>query len=363
MRNPTAPLFLAACFLGWPLSASPAEQPAFRSHPPMRPVPVPSSRPLAAGPARFVDPVKGSDQADGKKESPWKTVQHALKQLQPGDTLYLRGGIYFERLVVRKLTGTKEKPITLRSYPGELATIDGGYREFLEQPAAAWEPCPGGPAGEFRSTRTYPELAEDTGGVPWHEGKPEHARIHLGPRPAAGEAIGVHRGLHGSGYFSNAVKVLGSFADSMIPLHGSVNLADLPADDPQAGKRKPEELGPRLWYDMKAQRIHVRLEHTRLEHLGASNYRGETDPRKLPLVIGGPRVAVHLEECKHLRLQDLVLRGSRSRTLNLESSTDVELDHVTLFGGAPALQVQSTKGLRLYHSALHSIAPVVHAEQ
>jgi hypothetical protein len=121
----------------------------------MRALPVPSARPLDKGPAHFVDPAKGSDRQDGTLEKPWKTLGHALRRLKPGDTLCLRGGTYSEAVTVAA-AGTADKPITIRSYPGELAVLDAGLREFAEDPAGSWEPFPAGAAGEFRSAKTYP---------------------------------------------------------------------------------------------------------------------------------------------------------------------------------------------------------------
>ena len=42
-----------------------AAEPTFRSHPPMRPLPLASQRVLAGGPAYFVEPIKGDDQNTG----------------------------------------------------------------------------------------------------------------------------------------------------------------------------------------------------------------------------------------------------------------------------------------------------------
>jgi len=106
----------------------------------MRPQPAASSQLPTAGPSRYVDAARGRDDAAGTKEAPWRTLGHALKQLKPGDTLYLRG-VFYEN-VACSVMGTKETPITRRSFPGEMAIIDGGFREFFETPATAWEPVP-----------------------------------------------------------------------------------------------------------------------------------------------------------------------------------------------------------------------------
>lgn len=49
-------------------------------------------------PGYFVDPNKGEDKGPGSLQRPWATINHALKQLNSGDTLYLRGGRYFENV-------------------------------------------------------------------------------------------------------------------------------------------------------------------------------------------------------------------------------------------------------------------------
>lgn len=352
-----AAIGLALATLGFALDAigaEPAAKAQYVSCPPMRPLACPSRTPMASGPGRFVDPAKGDDTGLGSEPRPWRTVRYALGHLRPGDTLYLRGGIYYERLAIR-ISGEKGKPITLRSYPSELAIIDGGYREFYDRPESAWEPCSGGLPGTFRSTKTYPELAEDSGIIDEYSGDSDEVHVRLGPDPVAGEANGVQRGIVGSGYFSRAIKVLGNFADSMVPLHGYYDLLNVPADDPFFATHKLEHVVPGVWYDLKTQKINVRLVPTQFVALGDKNYHGPTDPRKLPLVIGGPRVVVHVEGAKHLRFADLVLRGTRSRTLNLESCEDIEIDHLTVYGGAPAMQVRSTKDLRMRHSALRGL--------
>src|SRR5947199_10704453 len=93
------------CLMGALILAGPAQslnaQPAggkVLSHPPLRPLPEISKRPLGKGPAFFIDPVQGKDDAAGSEKSPWRTFKHAFKQLNAGDTLYLRGGVYRENI-------------------------------------------------------------------------------------------------------------------------------------------------------------------------------------------------------------------------------------------------------------------------
>src|SRR5687768_14523989 len=127
-------LFLLALCLGTAIAADPiqprkAEAPASGlSHPPMRPLPEPSNRPLPSDALRFVDPRMGDDSQLGSKERPWRTIAHALPLLSAGDTLVLRGGVYYETIRC-SLSRTLEKPSTIRSAPGERATVDGGFRE------------------------------------------------------------------------------------------------------------------------------------------------------------------------------------------------------------------------------------------
>lgn len=306
-----------------------ADEAKYQSHPPMRPLPVVSKRPLAKGPVRFVDPLKGSDRQDGTETSPWKTVAHAVQRLQAGDTLYLRGGTYYESVIVARV-GSADKPITIRAYPGELAILDGGIREFHDDPAHAWEPTPQGADGEFRSTRTY---------------------------------------MQGGG--------AGNFGDSMVPLHRYLTLNDLRSTNEfwtqTVGKRNDDPkgiyCGPGVYRDPETGRIHVRLAHTLLPGLGDHGYRGETDPRKLPLVVSGHDYTLRIEGARHLRIQDLVIRGGeRSAVLITEDSEDteqdaeaIELDGVTLYGTGSALQTRRTRGLRLVGCALRGHAAPWHS--
>lgn len=73
------------------------------------------------GPVFYVA-TDGSDDGDGSLEDPWGTFAHAAAQLQPNDTLYIRGGTYEEQLAP-VVDGVPGSPIHLRAYPDEEVVI------------------------------------------------------------------------------------------------------------------------------------------------------------------------------------------------------------------------------------------------
>lgn len=68
----------------------------------------------------------GTSSADGSRAKPWD-LPTALAQppaVKPGDTIWLRGGTYLGHFT-STLRGSTKKPIVVRQYAGERATIDG----------------------------------------------------------------------------------------------------------------------------------------------------------------------------------------------------------------------------------------------
>lgn len=294
----------------------------FASHGPPRPLPTASDRPRGDGPAKFVDAAKGSDAAAGTEAAPWKTVQHAIQQLQPGDTLYLNGKFYEH--VTMELQGTATLPITIRSLPEHQATIDGGLREFYDSPTTAWEEVKDGAKGEFVSTKIYPNLT---------------TRV-------------------------DTTNVLGHFGDSLIPLQGYRFLGDLRSDNPywnvdnKVGSESFVYCGPGLWFNRETERIHCRLAHTQLSGLGKDNYAGETDPRKLKLIVaaGWDHSPLTLRNCKHVNVLDLQLRGSVEAALDIQNCEGLQLHGLSVHGANSAIRVTDTRGMLLRDSAVRGNA-------
>ncbi len=76
-----------------------------------------------ASPAYFVAP-DGADENPGTLESSWRTIAKANQELKPGDTLYIREGVYDEAIEPYN-SGKPGKPITYTNYTDEEVIIRG----------------------------------------------------------------------------------------------------------------------------------------------------------------------------------------------------------------------------------------------
>ncbi len=77
------------------------------------------------GPNDHVVAPNGDDTGPGTDARPWQTLTHAMRQLQPGDTLYVRAGIYRNQMAFVNTRGTPSNWIRVRNYPGERPSIVG----------------------------------------------------------------------------------------------------------------------------------------------------------------------------------------------------------------------------------------------
>jgi len=72
----------------------------------------------------------GDDNDDGSISSPFATVQKGFDTIQPGDTLYLRGGTYYEHVRIYDYRqGDENNWFKVTSYPGEWAIIDAQHSQ------------------------------------------------------------------------------------------------------------------------------------------------------------------------------------------------------------------------------------------
>jgi hypothetical protein len=74
-------------------------------------------------PGYYVSP-NGSDANPGTLLRPWRTIGKAARTVIPGDTVYVRAGIYNEAVSL-DVSGTEQKPISFLAYPGETPIVEG----------------------------------------------------------------------------------------------------------------------------------------------------------------------------------------------------------------------------------------------
>ena len=86
--------------------------------------------------AWYVSPI-GEDAASGTLDKPLASIQRVQAFAKPGDTVFLRGGVYklqesqlaeqrgiFGRVIVLNKSGEKGQPITYRAYENEQPVFD-----------------------------------------------------------------------------------------------------------------------------------------------------------------------------------------------------------------------------------------------
>ncbi len=71
----------------------------------------------------------GNNSNPGTIDQPWRTIQHAVDIVEPGDTIYVRDGTYNEWIGISN-SGLPGQPITLRSYPNETVILNGSGLEW-----------------------------------------------------------------------------------------------------------------------------------------------------------------------------------------------------------------------------------------
>ena len=120
----------------------------------------------------------------------------------------------------------------------------------------------------------------------------------------------------------------------------------------------PVYCGPGIWYDKQSGRIHARFTHTHIENPEVSNYRGETDPRKLPVVLAPfDSVPLLIDQAMNVRFQDLIIRGGGFNTVKLQFGVNVEFDNLTVFCATYGLRANSTGPLKITNSGFHGGIP------
>jgi len=169
---------------------------------------------------------KGSDAASGQSwDAAWQTLRRGIKELQPGDTLLVDDGVYYEpqTLTLGKVSGEPGRPIRIFAAPRGRAIITGARRVEGWAPAQAapraWAaPFDADTAEAAWETDTRIQLqyagslerVNDLPGTFWFD--KENKRLYFRPsdsRLPPGRAVAVRGPLHGLSVETGYVHVRG----------------------------------------------------------------------------------------------------------------------------------------------------------
>ena len=164
----------------------------------------------------------GSDKNDGKTlKTAFRSVKNAAKFLKAGDTLYLKGGMYFENEVrfntrdgsvgYNGQSGKPDSPIRIIGMPGEKAVLSGAYilnvkkpgqfQEFRFRRDIAYDTVQEVPSGiELQSVKNL-DLAKECPGTFFYDQKKKKLYVHFAALEQTGVAVARARiglRIHGS---------------------------------------------------------------------------------------------------------------------------------------------------------------------
>jgi hypothetical protein len=260
-----------------------------------------TSRPATgSGVGTYYVAVGGSNEAPGTKGQPWATIGHAVEQLRPGDTLFVRGGTYFERPEIN-VSGTAAAPITIQAYPGEFPVIDSGPPAFHTVGNQDWE-LVDEVTGEWRSVKEY----------------------------GSGNVYGYIDGI--PGYANGRV--------GLVPYESAE--AFRATSDAYVDDETPFYVGPGLFYDSSDRRIHVRLAKTNDLRAAEARYgrifdTDSPDPRRYRIILSNAPATLAVAG-SYLMVKKLTIHQAKNTIVLSPGAHHVRFEGITAWTGDTAVK-------------------------
>ncbi|TLX74356.1 DUF1565 domain-containing protein [Labilibacter sediminis] len=188
----------------------------------------------------FVSP-SGKDSNKGSQESPFRTINTAIKFLKAGDTCFLREGTYNEEVDISNLRGSKNNPIIISAYNNEKVIFDGSdpitgkwekhseniYKLKIKEPI--WQLFQG---DEMKILARWPNASFTDGSIwdmksTWrHQGKASVFGTLVDERPVAADYM--HNEDEGASTFEvKEGKNLESLADTKVDFTGATAVLNI----------------------------------------------------------------------------------------------------------------------------------------
>jgi len=106
--------------------------------PEQTPTPTSTFTPTATAGGSYFVATDGLDTNPGTELLPWRTIQHAADNVGPGDTVYVKAGTYYEKVVIGVSGTAAEGWITFRPHNNDVAVIDA---KGIQRPADTEGDC------------------------------------------------------------------------------------------------------------------------------------------------------------------------------------------------------------------------------
>ncbi|GAB62034.1 hypothetical protein KSU1_C0438 [Candidatus Jettenia caeni] len=238
----------------------------------------------------------GNDSNSGSLSNPWKTIEKSIEKLQPGDTLYLRSGTYYESQIEINNHGEKSNWITIKNYADESVAIDGCYKEFRSTPNAQWEVYDSS-KGIYRSVKTYPNARE----------------IY--------------------GYFGS-----GNDNYRLVPYE---DYDDLRASNEDYTRSGSIYIGPGIFWNSSNKKIYIRLKPSKQEIAMGYNIPSNTDPRSTPMYIFSDHEIITFgPSSSYISIEGINARY-QNNVFEFESGSDhITLKNMEIAGGRTPIMIR-----------------------
>lgn len=256
---------------------------------------------LAFGNIYYVDPNNGNDAKTGNISNPWKTVGKSISKMQPGDTLYLRGGTYLESNITLSRSGTEAEPITIKNYPGETPLLEdaGDFLEFRSIPNSEWQVVDA-KRKIFVSSRSF-----------------SIANIQ--------------------GYFQE-----GNNKYRLVPY---ARYGDFSSDNENFSKSRYIYVGPGVYYDKRSdsptkKKIFIRLQHSDIQEQRRYLYPSNTDPRQTVIYLYPSREFIQISRgVSHIHMEGLAIRSGLNALLINSYAHHIIVKNCNILGGRTHIRV------------------------
>jgi hypothetical protein len=291
--------------------------------------------------ANFYVSTSGDDSNQGTKQRPFLTIRKGISALTAGDVLHLREGNYVESVKIKHLHGSLAKPVVIRSYKKEHATIDGSVLDFRlaanDDWKAAFPDDPEAHADEYVSCDRF-EADRDN-----------NNRINRGAfldREPYTRLITYSRleDLRAENQtFEQGIALTDEREGPEVTKRDGTLL------EPR-GKNPWVYMGPGLFFNMISAQVHIRLSHTTNNVEGIAEYTGETDPRKLRLAISSKLMtALEVQDSSFIQFENLSVRFGGEDCINLIRTKSLVFDHVQILAAGYGVNFGDSIGTVIRH--------------